>query len=674
METGASETKFCSNCKRDISAANFVMHEMHCRRHIVLCDNCQEPVPRSEIEQHFNELHAKLPCDKCKLNVEKDQMERHMSSECERRPVPCEYCELSFPKNEFESHKDFCGSRTECCPLCQQYVMLKDMLQHENSGCTYPPRKPTPPPQRNSHAAEMDPFSMVQMHQLLGGEDFGGPRVLPDLASNVLRGFEINGEHRPMMGQGEGACKNVPLKNGARGARGTRRDPVRKKTDINVQRANNFSNAASGGRAFEISSDMTCDALLALQLAHDDWQQDVPIETDWISSEESNYVPARFETSSWSRNPAGVEQIIRDDRSHHDENDATIPCEFCDTEVALEDYMEHVERCPLSSVIHNGPSQQDLNNEVLPQSLLGDRPSIPVINNLRTPSMPRFQDFSPEFEDDFLLPCEFCEDMFPSDIIIQHQTGCRANDMATPRVTTPAYRNNSHRSPSFEPSLSSLRFNDLQSEPSLLDFVGDLDENHFSVGSDDQRVPESSSNKYSAIAPVDRFDDAVARPPRRSSKTSVSDDAMNYQASAGSVPGVARHAKRENSSAQRARARLNQLLQEDGDEIPAASASSSESGLRLVRTEKKSNIDSRSVMRQLDAGRVKSTKNSKPNGSQGSRRMHMDSNTSRNNSSSSNNGASQPSVSGARNRQRANHVFSPELRLKPDHNPRPRKQ
>ena len=61
-----------------------------------------------------------------------------------------------------------------------------------------------------------------------------------------------------------------------------------------------------------------------------------------------------------------------------------------------------------------------------------------------------------------------------------------------------------------------------------------------------------------------RFDDAVARPPRRSSKTSVSDDAMNYQASAGSVPGVARHAKRENSSAQRARARLNQLLQVSG--------------------------------------------------------------------------------------------------------------
>ena len=60
---------------------NFVMHEMHCRRHIVLCDNCKEPVPRSELEKHFNELHAKVTCTVCGDPVEKDQLEHHMVSE-----------------------------------------------------------------------------------------------------------------------------------------------------------------------------------------------------------------------------------------------------------------------------------------------------------------------------------------------------------------------------------------------------------------------------------------------------------------------------------------------------------------------------------------------------------------------------------------------------------------
>ncbi|GFS12695.1 TRAF-type zinc finger domain-containing 1 [Elysia marginata] len=678
MDAEAKETKFCSNCKRDIAAANFVMHEVHCRRHIVLCEHCQEPVPRSEIEQHFNELHAKLPCGKCKLHIEKDKMEQHMNHMCERRPLLCEYCDLHFPKNEFDSHADFCGSRTECCPLCQQYVMLKDMRQHENSGCTYPPRKPSPPPQSSPRSAEMDPFSMLQMHQLLGGEDFGGPRVLPELASNVLRGFERNREHGPNIGQGEGARKNVPSKNGARGGRGTRRDPVRKKTDVNVQRANNLlSFSATGARNFEIPPDMDYDEMLALQMAHDDWLQDNQIETDGISPEEPSAEFSQFEASVWGRNSEGVEQILRNNRGSYEVNDATIPCEFCNVNMPLEDYMDHVENCTGSADGSNDLSHEDLNNEASPQLSVADRPSIPVINNLGTPSsIQSLQDYSHGHEEEFLLPCEFCEEMFPSEIIIQHQTVCQANGMATPRLTTPAsrqHRNISHEpSGSFSPSLSNLRSNGHRTEHSLLDFVADLDENHFGQDLEDQRVPESRSNKYSA--PFNRFDEAVARPPRRSSRPSVSEDPMNQQPDTDFTAGAARHAKRENSSAQRARARLNQLLQDDSDGIPSASGGASASGTRPVRIEKKTNVDSRSVMRQLDATRAKSNKN-RPNGSQGSRTVPVDNNISRNNSSTTtttSNGASQASSSGVRSRQRANHVFSPELRLKPDHNPRPK--
>ena len=56
--------------------------------------------------------------------------------------MKCLYCELEFPKNELESHTDYCGSRTEPCTKCGQYIRLKDQLKHDESNCTYPPIKP----------------------------------------------------------------------------------------------------------------------------------------------------------------------------------------------------------------------------------------------------------------------------------------------------------------------------------------------------------------------------------------------------------------------------------------------------------------------------------------------------------------------------------------------------
>lgn len=44
--------------KRDIPAINYVMHQTHCVRNIVLCKKCDEPVPRSEMEAHNEEYHV----------------------------------------------------------------------------------------------------------------------------------------------------------------------------------------------------------------------------------------------------------------------------------------------------------------------------------------------------------------------------------------------------------------------------------------------------------------------------------------------------------------------------------------------------------------------------------------------------------------------------------------
>ncbi|GFO41265.1 traf-type Zinc finger domain-containing protein 1-like protein [Plakobranchus ocellatus] len=427
MEDGGSETKMCNNCKRDISAANFVMHEMHCRRHIVLCEHCKEPVPRSEIEQHFNDLHVTLPCEKCKQNIAKDKMEKHKSSECEKRPVPCEFCELTFPKNEFESHADFCGSRTECCPLCQQYVMLKDMSQHENSGCTYPPPKPAAPTQPAPQVSDLDPFSMLEMHQLLSGDNFGATGIFSDFSSNMRMKHERNGQYRPSLDHSESAKSNISSRVGARVAK---KEPAHKKTDVNIQRANNLSSQTRSHKDFDIPPDMDYDTMLALQLAHDDWLQFDEEHTENIVPDDLTPDSFQFVDHLWDIEPAQAEQNTRKNRMSKEDNHTTIPCEFCEVEVPLETYIEHTENCPLSNTRPNNSTQQDLNNEVVTLPRASVRPSIPVINNLGTPaSMQRYPHLSSDFEE-FMLPCEFCEEMFPPEIIIQHQ-GLWQNETCT---------------------------------------------------------------------------------------------------------------------------------------------------------------------------------------------------------------------------------------------------
>ena len=51
---------YCTCSKRDIPAINYVMHIAHCKRNIVLCKECQEPVAISQQEEHFEEYHVKV--------------------------------------------------------------------------------------------------------------------------------------------------------------------------------------------------------------------------------------------------------------------------------------------------------------------------------------------------------------------------------------------------------------------------------------------------------------------------------------------------------------------------------------------------------------------------------------------------------------------------------------
>jgi NAD-dependent SIR2 family protein deacetylase len=66
--------------KRDIAEANFTIHEIHCRRNIVLCDKCKEPIPKSDLQTHIEETHVPVKCDLCDESVEKNLVDDHKVS------------------------------------------------------------------------------------------------------------------------------------------------------------------------------------------------------------------------------------------------------------------------------------------------------------------------------------------------------------------------------------------------------------------------------------------------------------------------------------------------------------------------------------------------------------------------------------------------------------------
>ncbi|XP_004946868.2 XIAP-associated factor 1 isoform X3 [Gallus gallus] len=134
-------TRFCKNCKRDVSTANFSLHEAHCLRFLTLCSECDEPVARKDMKDHQTEAHKQVRCNLCCRSMQQYQLEHHKTKECHKRAMKCKICELEMPFNKLQEHLNTCASRTERCWECNKYVMYKDQKKHkdicQNSGLSY---------------------------------------------------------------------------------------------------------------------------------------------------------------------------------------------------------------------------------------------------------------------------------------------------------------------------------------------------------------------------------------------------------------------------------------------------------------------------------------------------------------------------------------------------------
>uniref|UniRef100_A0A8C2MM75 XIAP-associated factor 1 n=1 Tax=Cricetulus griseus TaxID=10029 RepID=A0A8C2MM75_CRIGR len=52
-----ADSQVCSNCKRDVASVHFTLHEAHCLRFLVLCPECEEPIPKSKMKEHAETVH-----------------------------------------------------------------------------------------------------------------------------------------------------------------------------------------------------------------------------------------------------------------------------------------------------------------------------------------------------------------------------------------------------------------------------------------------------------------------------------------------------------------------------------------------------------------------------------------------------------------------------------------
>ncbi|NXL33670.1 XAF1 factor, partial [Glaucidium brasilianum] len=127
--------------KRDVSAANFSLHEAHCLRFLTLCPECDEPVAQKDIKDHQTEAHKQARCKLCHQSMQQHQLEHHETKECQQRVIKCNICELEMPFNKLQEHLNTCASRTEKCWACNKYIIYKDWNKHkeicQNSSLPY---------------------------------------------------------------------------------------------------------------------------------------------------------------------------------------------------------------------------------------------------------------------------------------------------------------------------------------------------------------------------------------------------------------------------------------------------------------------------------------------------------------------------------------------------------
>merc|ERR1712129_540967 len=122
----------CKYCElTNIPFLEFAEHESQCKESTVACEVCGEEYIRKNKHLHTCGSLCVLCGDR--VNV-KDKL-LHLLTDCRERRAVCNYCGIFRKCVDMEEHRQFCGSRSEQCEVCNKFVSIANMEAHLASNC-----------------------------------------------------------------------------------------------------------------------------------------------------------------------------------------------------------------------------------------------------------------------------------------------------------------------------------------------------------------------------------------------------------------------------------------------------------------------------------------------------------------------------------------------------------